>query len=337
MTEAHTPVIDFHCDLLSYLTHAPGRSALDPISRASLPQMKQGKVALQVLAIYVPNNAHAPTSCRQQIARFLELEKLYPQYIETFNPQNLLEGAINQRMQVIAAFENSSGFCSESDPIDIGLKELDKMRKQLGHIAYISMTWDGENRYGGGAGSKIGLKEDGKRLLEWMEGKQIAIDVSHASDYLIDDIFNTLDKKGYHIPLLASHSNMRAITAMPRNLPDELVLEIIRRKGLIGMNFFCHFSGGKNAIDLLKHIEHAFMLGGQNALCMGADFFGDSDFPIIKEKYNSDKCFYEELGNSSCYPLFFTMARQGLQIKEKEIEGLAYKNAQTFLSSLFST
>ena len=199
------------------------------------------------------------------------------------------------------------------------------------------MTWDGENRYGGGVGAKIGLKEDGKRLLEWMDSKQIAIDLSHASDYLIDDIFNTIDKKGYKIPVLASHSNMRSVTAMARNLPDELAVEIIRRKGLMGMNFFCHFSGGKNAKDLLKHIEHAFMLGGQNALCMGADFFCDADAPSIKAKYNSTMFFYEELANSSCYPHFFAMAREGLNLKEKELQAISYKNAETFLSALFKT
>lgn len=307
------------------------------MSRASLTQMRGGNVALQVLAIYVSNNDQAPASCRQQIARFLQLEKLYPQYIDPFNPDDLVKESSPKKTQVIAAFENASGFCSENDSIDIALKELEKMRKQLGNIAYISMTWDGENRYGGGVGAKIGLKEDGKRLLEWMHSKQIAIDLSHASDYLIDDIFNTIDKKGYKIPVLASHSNMRSITAMARNLPDELALEIIRRKGLIGMNFFCHFSGGKNAGDLLKHIEHACMLGAQNALCMGADFFCDVDAPSIKDKYNSTKCFYEELPNSSCYPYFFSMAKQALQLKENEIQAISYKNAENFFSTLFKT
>ncbi len=330
------PVVDLHCDLLSYLIEGPGRSPLDPASRASLPAMKQGNVAVQVLALFVPNNSHAPSICRNQVTKFLEIQKNHPEYIEPYDPTKHLYSSKDGKTQCIAAFENSSGFCSETDPIDVGLKELAAMKKKLGPIAYISMTWDGENRFGGGVGSKTGLKQDGLRLLEWMDQKQIPIDVSHASDFLIDDIFNTIDKKGYTLPVIASHSNMRYITDMPRNLPDELASEIIHRKGLIGLNFFCHFSGGKTPTDLLTHIEHAFALGAQSALCLGADFFGDIDFPYIKEKYKSDKCFYEELGNSSCYPRFFDMIRQGLQIPEVAIEKIAYSNADSFFKELLT-
>lgn len=331
MAQKNLPVIDLHCDLLSYLIEKPGRTAFDPPSRASIPHLQQGNVATQVLAIYAPPGGYEAT--RKQVQQFIALQKEHPLQVDLYSHDKILTSS---KVQILAAFESSAGFCRDTETVDVALKELEEMRKKLGPIAYISLTWDGENRYGGGVGAKVGLKEDGKRLLEWMNNKHIPIDVSHASDYLIDDILNTIDKKDYTLPVIASHSNFRAISPWPRNLPDEFAQEIIRRNGLIGLNFFCHFSGGKQAADLLKHIEHAMMLGAQNTLCLGADFFGDADFPHIKTKYNSDKCFYEELGNSSCYPYFFDMVRAGMKAQEDLIEKIAHKNAASIYQSVFS-
>lgn len=331
MAQKNLPVIDLHCDLLSYLIEKPGRSAFDPPSRASIPHLQQGSVAVQVLAIYTPAGGYEAT--RKQLKHFIALQKDYPLHVEIYSHDKPLS---LPKVQILAAFENSAGLCRDTETVDVALSELEEMRKKLGPIAYISLTWDGENRYGGGVGAKVGLKEDGKRLLEWMDGKHIPIDVSHASDYLIDGILNTIDRKGYTLPVIASHSNFRTLSSWPRNLPDEFASEIIRRKGLIGLNFFCHFSGGTQAVDLLKHIEHAMGLGAQNTLSLGADFFGDEDFSHIKTKYNSDKCFYEELGNSSCYPYFFTMVRAGMKLHEDLIENIAHKNAESFYKGVLS-
>ena len=326
------PVIDMHCDLLSYLNDGPGRSPLDPQSRASLPMMQQGKVILQVLAIYVPNTSTAPAICRKQIQSFLHLQQHYKNYIQAKETPLLSEDRDPSLIHIMAAFENAAGFCADSDPITSALASLELLQKQLGSIAYISLTWDGENRYGGGIGSPTGLKEDGKRLLESMNEKQIPVDISHASDYLAYDIFNLIHKKNMTIPVLASHSNMRAITPMARNLSDELIKELIHRKGLIGINFFRHFSGGKQARALSEHIQHALSLGAEDVLCCGADFFEDADPSYIKEKYKSTDCFYQELSNSACYPHFFDILEEELSLQKSIIEKIAYKNAHAFLT-----
>lgn len=325
------PIIDMHCDLLSYLNDGRGRSPCDPEARASLPFMQQGGVILQVLAIYVSNTSDAPLKCRKQIQSFLRLEQEYKKYIQPKEIPLLNEDRDPSLIHIMPAFENAAGFCSETDPIGSALNELDKFRNQLGSIGYISLTWDGENRYGGGVGSSIGLKEDGKQLLEWMNERQIPVDISHASDYLAYDIFNLIHKNNMSLPVLASHSNMRAISPMARNLPDEVIKELIERNGLIGINFFRHFSGGKDPRALSYHIHHALSLGAEDVLCCGADFFEDADPIYIKQKYNSAECFYQELGNSSCYPHFFDILKEELSLEEKILEKISYKNAYRFL------
>ena len=195
---------------------------------------------------------------------------------------------------------------------------------------YISLTWDGENRFGGGVGTKIGLKDDGKQVLDWMDQKDIALDFSHASDSLADAILNYVDKKSLKIPLLASHSNARAITPLERNLPDFLIKEIFTRKGLVGLNFFAPFIGDSST-RLLEHIMHFFSLGGEHQLCFGADFFPDFTLSAyLQKKYGIKNGFFSELGNASTYPKLLSFLQPHLS--SKQLQGLAFKNFSSFLS-----
>jgi Zn-dependent dipeptidase, microsomal dipeptidase homolog len=203
------PVADLHNDLLSFLTAHPKRSLDDPKSRGSYSQMKQGNVAFQALTMYTPTE---PSSYLQGLRQLEMLDRVlstHPEKYTLWDPSAPFktEGPI----AVSLVLENAHGVCEESQDICIGISNLELAFSKFKNILYISLTWNLENRLGGGCGSQIGLKEDGKRLLEWMHEKKIAIDLSHASDFLIDDIFNFLEKKSLNIPVMASHSNMRSI------------------------------------------------------------------------------------------------------------------------------
>jgi len=129
------------------------------------------------------------------------------------------------------------------------------------------------------ATSITGLKADGRSLLEYLTGKRIAIDLSHTSDALAFGIINCIEKKSLRLPIMASHSNFRAVYDHPRNLPDELAGEIIHRRGLIGMNFLRAFMHPADPNVLTEHIVHGHEIGGRDALCFGADFFCTKTHP----------------------------------------------------------
>ncbi len=57
------------------------------------------------------------------------------------------------------------------------------------------MTHHTENRFGGGNFSEVGLKEDGKVLLDYLTDKNIVIDLAHTSDALAFGILNYIDHK----------------------------------------------------------------------------------------------------------------------------------------------
>lgn len=306
------PIIDLHSDLLSYLTDQPGRSPEDALSRSSYAQLMQGNVKLQTLAIFSLTKKGSTLKAKTQIDQFLTL----PPTPISFLP----------------AFENASCFAEEAEPLSQVIKRLEGHVKTLSKVFYISLTWDDENRFGGGNRTTIGLKEDGKQLLEWMSGKKIAIDLSHTSDPLAYDILDFTLQKGLNIPVLASHSNFRKISDYPRNLPEEIAKEIIARKGVIGLNFFAPFIHKTDPSALARHVEYALDLGAEHALCFGADFFCDADAPHLLHKYQRKEAYYTSLSNSACYPYALELFTQNLGLKEEQLLKIAIQNAHAFLT-----
>ena len=225
-----------------------------------------------------------------------------------------------------ASIENASGFCGEDEPLQKGLERFERFYQKAGKIAYISLTWNDENRFGGGNATDIGLKPDGLELLKWMKGKKIAIDLSHTSDRLARDILGAIEKLGI-IPV-ASHSNFRAVANHPRNLPDDLAKEVGARGGLLGINFVRVFLGGKGPEDFLRQLEHADKLKLLDHLCFGADFFMEHDMP--PELQYLLPMFIPGFDTSACYPKVIELFLKHLP--HDIVEKIAFRNLKRFIS-----
>jgi microsomal dipeptidase-like Zn-dependent dipeptidase len=291
---------------LLYLSGDKKRTAFDDAPRCSLPQLKKGGVKTQVLAVFSETQQGSSLAAKKQISLF---------------PEALFH---EHGITPMLAIENASCICSEEDDLEVSLKWFSSLPHEF---LYISLTWNQENRFGGGAESTAGLKEDGRRLLQFMDGKGIAVDFSHTSDALAFDILEEIDKKGLQIPVMASHSNFRAITDHKRNLPDALAKEIIKRKGIIGLNFVNLFVG-ESPENLLDHVEHALSLGAENSLCFGADFFYVGDLDKTRPFH-----FFEEMNDASCYPFVLDLLRT--KVEESVIEKICHQNFEDFVKWSF--
>lgn len=267
-------MIDLHCDLLSYLAADPLRTPYDNRCRCSFEQMQSGGITLQVLAVFVETFAGSSRSGARQIEIYKSLK--------------------HPTIELRLAIENASGLFEEDSRL--------VWPDGLPTPEYVSLTWNTENRFGGGALTKVGLKEDGKWLLEQLNQRGIAVDLSHASDSLVEGILNEIDKKNYSLPVLASHSNARAVLNVPRNLPDHLIVEIVKRKGLIGLNLYKKFLGKSFPDALIAHVNHFRSLGAERCLVWGADFFFNEDLP---PEYHlpSHELYFDEAADASCYPM----------------------------------
>jgi membrane dipeptidase len=331
---ARLPIIDLHCDLLVYLSDVPG-SAIDNVAEigCSLPALTQGNVRLQAMAIYC---ATAPGSTKYahlqaEIFRRLATDErsCLTAVTDVESLQNALSGSGDIGM--IASIENASGFCEEDEPLEDGFKKLEKIIEAVDRLLYISFTHHLGNRFGGGNSTDQGITRDGKMLLDYLHGRRIAVDLSHTSDALAHGILEHIDRERLDIPVMASHSNFRPIWEHNRNLPNELVQEIIRRKGLIGMNFLRAFVNTGEPDALLQHIRYGFEQGAEDAICFGADYFYTSDFP---DPTRVPFYFPEHEQASTSYT--YLLERLQEHLTPQQLEKLAYRNAQRFIERIWS-
>lgn len=318
-------VIDLHCDLLAYLLMNPDATPDDGAFGASFPFLRDGNVNLQVMAIFT---AVEEESSKKGVTQSVIYKQMLEDYAkQIFQAEAGFTSDTDKRIGVIAALESASGICNETEPLDNAFRNLETIISNVGRLFYISFTHHTENRFGGGNYAKAGLKPDGETLLDYMDGRGIAIDLSHTSDALAHDILDYTYHKGLKVPVIASHSNFRDIWDHPRNLTRENATEIIKRDGLIGMNFLRAFLNNDEPGALLDHIRYGFNLpGGDRAVCFGADFFYVGDFPDPSR----DPYYFPEHEDATRYHALMDQLKKNLG--QGRLDALAYKNVERFIA-----
>lgn len=325
------PIVDLHCDMLSYLANVEGATPgnIDDMGCA-LPFLDEGNVKLQVMAAYVPTESNSADLAAEECELFESLPAEEPgAFHHVTSCAQAVAALEDSGTGIVAALENASALCTENEPLNLAFPRLEKMVDQTGGLLYITMTHHAANRFGGGNMTDIGLKDDGRSLLDHLSGTGIAIDLSHTSDALARGIVDHIDRKGLDVPLLASHSNFREVWNHARNLPDWLAREIVEREGLIGMNFVRAFVHEEDQSYLERHVQYGYKIGAGNALCFGADFFywknslDQGRLPFYHPEHENAGKYQEIIGSF------------GPDIGEEEKRALAYGNALRFLDRLW--
>ena len=114
-----------------------------------------------------------------------------------------------------------------------------------------------------------GLSTEGRDFIRVMEEYGIYPDVSHLSDAGFWDLVRMARR-----PIIASHSNARAICPHRRNLTDDQFRAVRDLGGVVGLNLYLHFVGEPTMDALVAHVEHFLALGGEKTLCLGGDMDG---------------------------------------------------------------
>lgn len=113
------------------------------------------------------------------------------------------------------------------------------------------------------------------RVVEEMNRLGMIIDITHAPDGLQMEIIRT--SAG---PVIASHSNARALNDVPRQVPDSIIQALAAKGGVICVTFFPgHISADfpdqpVTIEDLVDHIDHIVRVAGVDHVGLGSDFAG---------------------------------------------------------------
>ena len=135
------------------------------------------------------------------------------------------------------------------------------------------LTWNEENLLACGAGGDPdrGLTELGREAVRRMQRLNILPDVSHTSDRSFWDIMDLAEG-----PVIASHSNCRALCDVRRNLTDEQLRAIRDTGGVVGVNVshdFVHKEPRQQTAAMLaRHAAHMAEVMGPEHVACGFDF-----------------------------------------------------------------
>lgn len=258
---------------------------------------------VQCYAVWMPDELHGEEAFQRfcQVAdKFSgEIRKNHDQIAQACVAGDWNRAEASGKQCAVLSVENASALGGR-------LENVSQLAKR--GVKLCTLTWNGENELGRGAGAPgtSGLSEFGRLAVAELENQGIIIDLSHASPELFYDTVHLAKK-----PVVATHSNSYDVCPHPRNLTDDQFKIIRDMGGLVGLNFykgFLHQDPEKASLeDILRHARHFLELGGENTLAIGADWDGAS---LVTEGLQTIPVLYqmftEEFGRALTDRIFYS-------------------------------
>ncbi len=273
-------LIDMHCDTIFELFRGENMDLRQNTLCIDLEKMKKAECAAQFFACFIPLDMFQGENRWEQA--YLRAEEMIAYAKREFEKcgealalaKSYDDFLINDQMGKISAFLT----IEEGGILDNKMENL--RRLYLQGIRLITLTWNKENCIGfpnsrNANSMSKGLKPFGIEVIEQMNALGMIVDVSHLSDAGFWDVLRHSTS-----PVIASHSNARALCSHPRNLSDDMIRALSNKGGTAGLNFYPYFineSGKAQVDDMVRHIKYMYQVGGEDFVVMGTDFDGFSE------------------------------------------------------------
>jgi membrane dipeptidase len=155
------------------------------------------------------------------------------------------------------------GVCFEDD-----LDRLDILHR-LG-IRVVQPTYNRRNLLGDGCmePANAGLSRDGRAAIERLDALGIMVDMSHCGRRTTADAFAVSTK-----PVSFTHTGCYALAEHPRHRTDDEIRRASDSGGVTGIFIMPYLANGRQptAADVLRHVEHAIDVGGEDHVALGTD------------------------------------------------------------------
>jgi membrane dipeptidase len=240
---ARQPVIDGHNDL-PWELREHGGNAVDAVARdtTTLPyplqtdiaRLRQGRVGAQFWSVWIPADITGPRGVEltlEQIDVVRRLVAAHPRHFAmAVTAADIRRLGRERRIASLIGVEGGH-------QIDGRLAVL-RQYKALG-VGYMTLThgkslnWADSSTDAARAG---GLSPFGRQVVAEMNRIGMMVDVSHVADTTMRDALAVSTA-----PVIASHSNARALADAPRNIPDDLLRTLGAKGGVVMVNFYPAF------------------------------------------------------------------------------------------------
>lgn len=257
----------------------------DQLSASMLADVKASGVTAVNLTVNSVGNG--PGKFEETVGGFAFAEQLIVDHPELFmkvlSARDLAAAKTSGRMGLIYGFQDTSMLDGQLDRL--------KLFHSLG-VRIVQPCYNRRNLMGDGCLEPAdgGLSTLGRELVGEINKLKILLDLSHAGAKTQADGIAASKS-----PMAITHTGCRALVDVPRNTHDRELKALADRGGVVGIYFmpFLRASGQPHAEDLIKHLEHAVNVCGEDHVGLGTD--GGISGIKLDEKYAEfQKKFFED-------------------------------------------
>ena len=242
-----TPLIDGHNDLPGYVRSDFPQAPRDidaydlrkpTPGNTDIARLRKGMVGGQFWSVYVPGEAKDSGYARMQLEQIDIARRIIAKYPDVFAPaytaadvrRAKAAGKIGSLigMEGGHVLENSLGTLRAY--YDLGARYLTLTHNVTLDWADAAMD---SARHGG-------LTKFGEEVVREMNRLGMLVDLSHVSPATMSDALNVTES-----PVIFSHSGARAITDVPRNVPDSILRRLPKNGGVVMVVFYPGFVSSK--------------------------------------------------------------------------------------------
>jgi membrane dipeptidase len=288
-------VVDGHCDTvldllgISYAEQAMERR--DFFERGArgqldLPRLVEGGVTCQVMALFT-DNAYVSEAAAHSWRLLEAVESLWersPQFARATKASDIEAAKAGGRVAGLLGIEGGDALGGGSGEASGPAAEEALSSLRAFHdrgVRILTLAWSRPNALAMGVSAPErpqlpgGLSPLGRRVVAEMERLGMVVDASHLSDASLKDLLAVAQR-----PVVASHSNCRALVPNRRNLTDAQAEGIAATGGLIGLTFAgCFIDSDPAKVTkerFFEHLEHMITVVGPDHVGLGSDFDGFS-------------------------------------------------------------
>jgi membrane dipeptidase len=167
----------------------------------------------------------------------------------------------NRRLGMIYNFQDTTAL--EGDASRVALFKTLGIRQQ--QLTYNKRNLAGDGCLEPGNG---GISDFGRQVIAEVNANRLLLDLSHASQRTIAEGI-----AASKAPPVITHTGCRDLVDVPRNTFDREMRAVADKGGVVGMYFmpFLRASGQAGREDLLRHLDHARKVVGEDHVSIGTD------------------------------------------------------------------
>jgi membrane dipeptidase len=241
----------------------PDAPADAPLSARALADARESGVT--VINFTINDVGNGPNKFMAAVRNIAELEHellLHPDaLVKILRAQDIQAAKASKRLGIVYG-------CQDTTMLEADLKNLAVFR-DLG-VRIVQPTYNVRNLMGDGCieAADGGLSKMGYDFVAEMNRLKLLLDLSHAGPRTIAEGI-----AASKAPMAITHTGCRSLVDLPRNTRDSELRALADRGGVVGIYFmpFLRESGQPHAEDLIRHIEHAANVCGEDHVGLGTD------------------------------------------------------------------